>query len=234
MTKVESQNIEFKSQWSDDALKTVCAFANTDGGTIFIGLDDQGRSVVLKDTKKLLEDIPNKIRDILGIVVDVKIVPKAGKPVIKVAVKKYTAPISYRGAFYIRSGSTTSELKSAELSRFLLSRAGTSWDNIVEPKAAFDDISPKAVRHFQQLARKRFPFIATEKSIRPVLQKLNLVEKGKLKRAAILLFGKDPRKYFTPAFIQIGRFVSESEVISTDVIEGNLFEQVERPSRSSG
>ena len=61
-----------------------------------------------------------------------------------------------------------------------------------------------------------------------MLRKLNLVEKGKLKRAAILLFGKDPRKYFTPAFIQIGRFVSESEVISTDVIEGNLFEQVEK------
>src|SRR3989338_2326165 len=93
MSKVESQNIEFKSQWSDDALKTVCAFANTDGGTIFVGLDDQGRSVVLKDTKKLLEDIPNKIRDILGIVVDVKIVQQAGKPVIKVTVKKYTAPI---------------------------------------------------------------------------------------------------------------------------------------------
>jgi len=44
----------------------------------------------------------------------------------------------------------------------------------------------------------------------------------------MLLFGKNPRKYFTSAFIQVGRFVSESEVVSTDVIEGNLFEQVEK------
>ena len=60
------------------------------------------------------------------------------------------------------------------------------------------------------------------------MQKLNLTEKGKLKRAAILLFGKNPKKYFTSAFIQVGRFASESEVISTDVIEGSLFEQVEK------
>lgn len=228
MRKEENQNIEFKEQWRDDILKTVCAFANTGGGMIYIGLDDNGRSVVLKDARKLLTDIPNKTRDILGIVADVKIIKKAGRPVIKVTVKKSTAPISYHGVFYVRSGSTTSELNGNELSRFLLSRAGASWDGIVEARASFDDISAKAVRNFQQLAKKRFPFIAKEKSVRMVLKKLNLVEKGKLKRAAVLLFGKDPRKYFTSAFIQVGRFVSESEVISTDVIEGNLFEQVEK------
>lgn len=157
-----------------------------------------------------------------------KNIKKAGRPVIKMTVQKSTAPISYHGVFYIRSGSTTSELNGNELSRFLLSRAGASWDGIVEARASFDDISVKAVRNFQQLAKKRFPFIAKEKSVRLVLRKLNLVEKGKLKRAAVLLFGKDPRKYFSSAFIQVGRFVSESEVISTDVIEGNLFEQVEK------
>lgn len=228
MHKNEGQNIEFKEQWRDEWLKTVCGFANTEGGILYIGVDDKGRVIALKDTKKLLQDIPNKIRDILGIVADVKIIKKAGKLVIKITVKKYTAPISYRGAFYIRSGSTTSELKGIELSRFLLSRAGTSWDNIVEPKATFKDISVKSIRHFQQLAKKRFPFIAHERNIKLVLQKLNLTEKGRLKRAAILLFGKDPKKYFTSAFIQVGRFVSESEVVSTDVIEGNLFEQVEK------
>ncbi len=228
MSKAESQNTKFKQNWQDNNLKTICAFANADGGTIYIGIDDKGRSVALKDPKKLLEDIPNKIKDILGIVADVKSIKKRGKPVIKISIKKYTALISYKGIFYIRSGSTTSELKGVELSRFLLSRAGTTWDNIIEPKASFSDISVKAIRHFQQLAKTRFPFITHEKNIKLILQKLNLTEKGKLKRAAILLFGKDPRKYFTSAFIQIGRFISESEVVSTDVIEGNLFEQVEK------
>jgi ATP-dependent DNA helicase RecG len=228
MPKSEGQNIEFKEQWRDDTLKTICAFANTQGGTIYVGIDDKGRSVTLKDPRRLLEDIPNKIKGILGIVADVRAIKKSGKQIIKIAIKKYTAPISYRGAFYIRSGSTTTELKGVELSRFLLSRAGTSWDNIIEPRASLKDINVKTVRHFQQLAKARFPFITREKSVQLVLQKLNLIEKGRLKRSAILLFGKDPRKYFISAFIQIGRFVSESEVVSTDVIEGSLFEQVEK------
>lgn len=62
MRKEENQNTEFKEQWRDDILKTVCAFANTGGGVVYIGIDDNGRSVVLKDVRKLLMDIPNKLR----------------------------------------------------------------------------------------------------------------------------------------------------------------------------
>ena len=228
MHRNESQKIEFKEQWRDDVLKTVCAFANTGGGVVYIGLDDSGGSVAVKDIKKLLEDIPNKIRDVLGVVADVAVVRKSGKPVIKITVAKYNAPISYHGSFYSRSGSTTAELKGAALSRFLLSCTGLSWDMVVESRASLNDIDAASVRQFQQLARKRFPFIAREKNTRLVLEKLNLMDKGKLKRAAILLFAKDPRKYFTSAFVQMGRFISESEVVSTDVIEGNLFAQVEK------
>ena len=71
-------------------------------------------------------------------------------------------------------------------------------------------------------------FVATEDNPELLLEKLNLLENGKLKRAAILLFGKNPRKFFITSYLQIGRFVSESEVISSDIIEGNLFEQVEK------
>ena len=38
----ESQTVEFKESWRDEFLKTVCAFANTDGGTLYIGINDQG------------------------------------------------------------------------------------------------------------------------------------------------------------------------------------------------
>lgn len=228
MNNTENQKVEFKEQWRDDILKTVCAFANTGGGVVYVGIDDGGKSVAVKDIKKLLEDIPNKIKDILGIVADVSVVKKAGKPVIKIAVAKYTVPISYHGVFYARSGSTSSELKGAALSRFLLSCSGITWDMVVEPRASLKDIDAASVRQFQKLAKQRFPFIARERNTRLVLEKLNLMEKGKLKRAAILLFSNNPRKYFTSAFVQVGRFVSESEVVSTDVIEGNLFTQVEK------
>jgi len=227
MPKKEKQNIEFKEIWRDDVLKTICGFANAEGGIVYIGVDDKGKSVPLKDSKKLLEDIPNKIRDMLGIVAEVKLKKLNKKSIIWIKVDKYKAPISYKGKFYMRSGSTTSDLRGHSLSRFLLSSSGTTWESVVEPDSSTKDVNVETVRYFQDLAKKRYPFIAKEKEGKSVLQKLNLMEGSKLKRAAILLFGKNPRKYFTSAFVQVGRFVSDSEVISTDRIEGNLFEQLE-------
>lgn len=69
----ESQNVEFKLTWKDEYLKWICGFANAYGGTIFIGKDDEGNVVDLKDAKKLLEEIPNKVRDTLGILIDVNL-----------------------------------------------------------------------------------------------------------------------------------------------------------------
>lgn len=64
----ESQNTEYKSIWKDEYLKWICGFANARGGTIFIGKDDKGNVVGVNNAKKLLEDIPNKITTVLGIV----------------------------------------------------------------------------------------------------------------------------------------------------------------------
>ena len=63
----EQQNIEYKQSWHDDYLKWVCGFANAQGGVIFIGKDDDGKVVGVDDSKKLMENLPNKIRNTMGI-----------------------------------------------------------------------------------------------------------------------------------------------------------------------
>ncbi|MDR3250448.1 MAG: ATP-binding protein, partial [Tannerella sp.] len=70
---MEQQNIEYKSVWKDEYLKWVCGFANAQGGIVFIGKDDDGNVVGVKDAKKLLEELPNKITTVLGIVPDVNL-----------------------------------------------------------------------------------------------------------------------------------------------------------------
>jgi ATP-dependent DNA helicase RecG len=67
----ENQNIEWKQSWRDEYLKWICGFANAQGGTLEIGKNDRGAVVGLADAARLLEDIPNKVRDILGMVVPV-------------------------------------------------------------------------------------------------------------------------------------------------------------------
>jgi ATP-dependent DNA helicase RecG len=61
-----------------------------------------------------------------------------------------------------------------------------------------------------------------------MLENLKLTENGHLKRAALLLFHSDPEKFVTGAFIKIGFFRNDSDLVFQDDIHGNLFEQVER------
>ena len=60
----KQQNIEYKSIWKDEYLRWICGFANAQGGTLIIGKDDDGKIAGVKNAKKLLEDLPNKITTI--------------------------------------------------------------------------------------------------------------------------------------------------------------------------
>jgi len=131
----ESQNIEFKTTWRDEYLKVICAFANTEGGKLIIGVDDKSNPTGVKNPKKLLEDIPNKVKDILGIIPKAIVEKRKGKDVLGIEIEPSYAPISYRGNFFVRSGSTTQELKNKELTRFLISKSDRDWDEYVEEKS---------------------------------------------------------------------------------------------------
>ena len=69
----EHQNIEYKTSWRDEFLKWICGFANAQGGTLYIGRDDNGNIVGVQNAVKLMEDLPNKITSVLGIIADVNL-----------------------------------------------------------------------------------------------------------------------------------------------------------------
>lgn len=77
----ESQNIEFKESWRDEYQKWICGFANAQGGTLYIGLRDNGEVCGVQEAKKLMEDIPNKVRDMMGILVEVNLREKDEKAI---------------------------------------------------------------------------------------------------------------------------------------------------------
>jgi ATP-dependent DNA helicase RecG len=227
MAKNETQRTENKESWRDEFLRTVCAFANSKGGTMYVGRSDDGQVVGLMDTKKLMEDIPNKIINMLSVMPEVNLRKEKDKEYIEIKVKPYEVPISFKGKYYVRSGSTTHELNGASLQKFLLEKSNLTWDAVVEERASMKDIDTHTISHFKELATKRFPAAAEEKSIPGLLEKLHLLNKGKLTRAAILLFGKDPRKFYIGAYIKIGRFKYDNTLVAMDEIYGNLFQQAE-------
>lgn len=222
----EEQDIEFKKEWRNEHLKTIAGFANTEGGVMCIGIDDNGRTVALSNIKKLLEDIPNTIRNKLQITPSVKIEEKDDREVIKITVNSSDFPVFLDGKINIRSGSTTQELKGSELTNFLLEKTGKTWDSLTVD-ATFDDLDLETFEYFKRLAIDRLPEIKNA-SYKTIFKNLELITNDeKLTRALIFLFGKKPQTFFITAQSRVGRFKTPTEILDTVIADGNLFKQLD-------
>jgi ATP-dependent DNA helicase RecG len=230
----EQQNIEYKSSWHDDYLKWICGFANAQGGRIYIGKDDAGAVVGVEDFKRLMDEIPNRIKNNMGITAEVNLLQDGEKRFIEIIVQPYSVPISLRGRYYYRSGSVKQELTGAALNEFLLKRAGHTWDDVIEEEASFNDIDEATVKKYLRRAEEtgRLPDI-DGLSIPELLDKLRLAKNGRLKRAAIVLFGKDPGYFYPNTFVKIGKFEDDDFTIHFQEVEdGNIIQILDKVLRT--
>ena len=228
----EAQNIEWKESWREEYFKWICGFANAQGGTLFIGKDDDGYVKHLANAKKLLEDIPNQVRDLLGLMVDVNLHTEGGNDYLEIVVESYPFPISLRGKYHYRSGSTLQELKGTTLAKFLLQRQGKKWDSVPVPNVTASDLKNDTFDFFRKKAikSKRLAPEDLDGTNQELLESLQLYleDEKMVKRAAVLLFHPEPEKYITGANIKIGFFESDDELKFQDEVKGNLLEQAEK------
>ena len=155
---------------------------------MYFGVDDNREVVGLNDSKKLLEDIPNKIVNYMGLVVDVNLYEQKGLDYIELIVNPSNVPISFKGKYYYRSGSTMQELNGAALQQFIMKKMGKSWDDIANENATFDDIDREAINYFLRkgIEANRIPEDERNASTKDVLTSLHLLdENGHLKNAAL-------------------------------------------------
>ena len=112
---IENEITEFKREYVDDIKKSVIAFANTNGGSIFIGIDNDGTPVGVEDTDdcqlKLSSSLHDSIRPDVTMFTDLKVVVMGGKNIVKINVQRGTARpyyLSGKGVrpegVYIRQG----------------------------------------------------------------------------------------------------------------------------------
>lgn len=228
----EHQHIEWKESWHNDYFKWICGFANAQGGTLFIGIDDKGVTKHLENAKKLLEDLPNQVRDLLGLMVDVNLNTSNGDDFLEIIVEPYPFPISLRGKYYYRTGSTIQELKGAALTKFLLQRKGKKWDGVPIPNVKAEDLKNDTFDFFRKKAikSKRLEPEDLDGTNQELLESLQLYleDEKMIKRAAVLLFHPKPEKYISGANVKIGFFESDDELMFQDEVKGNLLEQAEK------
>ena len=227
----EDQHTEFKRIWKDEYLQYISGFANAQGGTLYIGIDDDGQVCGINNATKLLADLPNQINQTTGVLAQVDLHTEDGKEYISICVDATEQPVAYRGKFYYRSGSTLQEVKGSGLQTLILKKMGRTWDDMECEGAKLDEIDPKAIDYFLRHAIPidRMPKEAMDDPVEVVLKNLNLMtEDGHLKNAAILLFGKNPQRRFINARFRIGRFVKdETDLVHQDNIEGNILQMAD-------
>lgn len=190
---------------------------------MYFGVNDAHEVIGLKQTKKLLEDIPNKIVNAMGLAVDVNLHEQDGLEYIEVVIDSVSVPISYKGKYYYRSGSTMQELTGTALTDFIMRKLNVTWDAATEPSAKIEDIDPEAIKFFLNAAIRegRISESARNDSIEQLLRRLHLIneENGFLTKAALLLFGKDVERWNMTVAFRIGRFGSnQADLIIQDRI----------------
>ena len=230
MIMAESQNIEYKESWRDEYLKWICGSANAQGGAIYIGIDDNGNVVGVKDSKKLLEDIPNKIQQSMGIVADVNLMTKDGKEYIEIAVFPSSYPVSYHGEFHYRSGSTKQLLTGIALTEFITRKTGFHWEDVTVDGVTLDDLNPDSITIFKKEALRRNRMNPEDLNVSDseLLSKLGLLIDGKLTRAAVLVFTDRGERVQAGSYAKVGKFGEGPDLQYQDLFEGSLINTADK------
>ena len=226
----ENQNTEWKSKWKDEYLEWICGYANAQGGKIYIGCDDSGNAIGTPNSHKLLEDIPNKIRDALGIVVGVNLLNDKDKEYIEIDVPPYPIGISCKGIYYYRSGSTRQVLTGPALEAFLMRKRGATWDNLPLPAFSLEDVNDELLDRFKQwgIKKGRIDQSVLDEPKNILMEKLHLMNGSYLTNAAMLLFSKEPEKWQLGAYIKLGYFETDADLLYQDEIHGSILEQIDK------
>jgi ATP-dependent DNA helicase RecG len=229
--KIESQTTEWKREWKDEYLDWICGFANSQGGRLFLGIDDKGRVYGLNNRAKLLKDIPNQIRQAMGIVPEVNLHSDgAGEEYLEIVVSPYPVPISVKGKYFVRSGATNQLLNGLDLDRFMQRKSGLCWESMPIPSLQMSDLDDSIIDTFlkKAISKGRIAREALSDSKEDLIRRLRLGNGVHLTNAAALLFGKELSYFFTGAYIKIGFFITDAEIIYQDEISGPLLRQIDQ------
>lgn len=226
----ETERDEFKSSWQDkECLEALAALANTHGGTLWVGVRDNGTLAGwfgdAKDTERVSNYIVSKLQ-VHPLSMTVKRIQEV--PILVISMMRAAAPVSLNNHYYRRVINSTREVPPEELPRFILEKTGQSWDDLPS-EVSLSYISEGAVTVFRREAQERLPAESQGESTPTLLHKLHLVHpSGNLKRGAVILFTSEPQAWFLHARVQAAHFDKDEVTMSDESrLTGSLWNQLQ-------
>ena len=234
----ETQSLEFKEslRLKDEIGETVSAFSNSDGGTVIVGVSNSGGVLGVDIGKNTLEELANYIKRNTDpqVFPSVKIQEVGEKNVVMIEVKEGAEkPVFFKNHAYKRVGKTNQRISSSEMRKLAKESGGrVYWDERVCEGACPEDIDGDKVRQFLRKAKyARRLEIDPDISVEEALERLSLIKGEKLTNAALLLFGKNPQRYFLQTEVRCARFKGTEAIkpfIDMKVFDGDIIEQANK------
>lgn len=220
----EGYLVEFKES-AKNLDKEICAFANAQGGTIYIGITDSGKVKNIKLTNSLKSGIQS-INQSLEPPPKIKL-QQFGKIVQIQVMESDNKPVKASHGFYLRVGANSQKLTREEILSFA----------IQESKIHFDQqlyIEEEATSLYSNRKVEKFRFQAkldSDLDNLHLLENLNCLKRQNhttyLTYGGILLFTDEPQKIFPQASITLLLMADESTILEQKILKGSLFDQVE-------
>ena len=219
--KAESKTVEFKKSFNQDTIESLVAFANADGGSVYVGVRDDGKVLGVQLANESETAWVNEIKSKTApaIVPEVDRLVAGGKSVVRLYIAPLPVkPTSVQGRYYIRKGKSNHLMSISELSDMYLRSMSSSWDALPS-EHSLEDISFEKVAAFA----KRMNPDSPDDPMR-VLRKLSLVKDGKPTNACYIAFaeGDVPLTLF-----QTGRFKGDSAIIDSKAFKRDLFGELD-------
>lgn len=236
----ENQKLEFKTSLAEkkEILETISAFANTKGGEILVGVEENKDGSVKEirgiETKgKVIENLTNEIKQNTDPVIfpSIEIKKIQGKDVLSIEVEENPfKPVFAKGKAFIRVGRTNKKLSVQELRRLTKDSVGYNFTELICKDATLKDVDKDKVKWFIKEAKKQRNLNLEEgSSVKEILMRLKLLKNDKLTNAAVLLFGKDSK--FLQSEIKCIRFSGNEPTkpyIDFQTLEGNVFDLIDQ------
>ena len=192
----EGYTIEFKEKISDSIAKDICAFANSSGGKIILGVRDKtGEIVGFKLTNNIKSKIQNYARNLEpSLIVNLEQIKNLTVIYVPEGKEK---PYFVNGRCYLRQGANSQQLSRDEIRNFFQKTNLIRFDRKLNHEFnLIEDFNDKAFSGFVENAR-----IDKSLGIEHILKNLNLLEDGVLTNAGVLFFAKSIRKFFLNSVI---------------------------------
>ncbi|MBW2364251.1 MAG: putative DNA binding domain-containing protein, partial [Deltaproteobacteria bacterium] len=223
----ESDRVEFKAGFDRETIQSLVAFANTRGGCVIVGVDNQGTVHGIQTGQETIQNWLNQIKQATSpsIFPDIDLGTENDKTIAVLSIQEYPVkPVSCKGRCFKRIKNSNHQMSISEISNLYLKTMNTSWDFYPDPNHTLNNISLEKVNNFIELSNKIRSYPIDDSPL-TVLHKYELLkEEDKITYGCYLLFADAD---VLLSAIDLGAFAGETTITDSFTSHSDLISQID-------